>query len=168
MDFKRILKESIKNVLSEAGGSSQYSSLINDAINSMSRTIITYPDKKGNMVKRDCFIYSYGRNHKGNELIRIFQIGSGGSGGMIWKTFSVDKITDLKLQKRFKIRQLPSSVPSFRTDGDDNIPYIYNMIDSDKITGISSNKNPQQVVNKNNSVDPTNEPENNDKGIPNM
>lgn len=168
MDFKRILLESVKRIITEAGGSSQYSGIINDAIDSLSRTVITYPDKKGNFVKRDCYIYSYGRNHKGNELIRVFQIGQGGSGGMTWKTFLVDKISDIQLQKRFKIRQLPNNVPSFRTDGDDNIPYIYNMIDSTKITGIGSNKKPQQVVNKNNNSDMNNEPENNDKGIPNM
>lgn len=146
MMFKKILKESLKTILNE-GGQSPFNDIINKAINNARRVELVYPDSKtGEPVRRSMFIYNYGGGANG-DYIRTFQMGSGGSGGLKWKLLKVDKIIDIKLTRMF-VKELPSDVPSYRIDGDKQIPNMYNMMNPENIKSNKTIKNTQKLVDK--------------------
>lgn len=113
-----------------------YIDVLEEAI---SNSQITNPIEKKLQVKfkygdesswREGEIYVFGKNHLGNELLRIYQTsGASKTGNNQWKTFRRDKIKDLKVLKTFFFfdKKFDKMRDKFNTSGDKNMTQVYNI-----------------------------------------
>ena len=113
-----------------------YNLVLNEAI---ANSQIINPIEKKLLVKfkydnendwREGEIYVFGKNHLGNELIRVFQLkGPSKSGNNQWKTFRKDKIKDLKVLKTllFWDKKFDKPRDNFNKSGDKSMTQIYNI-----------------------------------------
>lgn len=113
-----------------------YNTVLNEAI---ANSQIINPIEKKLLVKfkydnendwREGEMYVFGKNHLGNDLVRVFQVkGPTKRGNNQWKTFRTDKIKDLKVLKTlfFFDRKFDKPRDKFNRSGDKSMTQIYNI-----------------------------------------
>ena len=113
-----------------------YDLVINEAI---ANSEIINPIEKKLLVKfkydndtdwREGEIYVYGKNHLGNELVRVFQVsGPSKRGNNQWKTFRTDKIKELKILKTllFFDKKFDKARDKFNRSGDRSMTQVFNI-----------------------------------------